>query len=103
LQSGLPDGSDVQRVSEPGIDGLYEDYFARFSPDGGYIVFTRVRNDPFNSAAFRMDLDGTDIVQLTPWKLDADLVDLSPATSGPTADLAVFETYGHGAPEGKSQ
>jgi Tol biopolymer transport system component len=102
LHTGLPDGSDVQRLSEPGIDGVYEDYFARFSPDGSYILFTRVRNDPFNSAAFRMNLDGTDIVQLTRWKLDADLADLSLATSGPTADLAVFETYGHGAPEGKA-
>jgi Tol biopolymer transport system component len=103
LQSTLPDGSDIQRLSEPGIDGVYEDYFARFSPDGSYVLFTRVRNQPFDSAVFRMDLDGTDIVQLTRWKLDADLADLSPATSGPTADLAVFETYGHGAPKGKNQ
>jgi len=103
LWSSLPDGTDIQRLSEPGIDGVYEDYFARFSADGSYILFTRVRNEPFNSAAFRMDTDGTDLVQLTPWKLDADLADLSQATSGPTADLAVFETYGHGAPEGKSQ
>jgi Tol biopolymer transport system component len=103
LWSALTDGTDLQRLSEPGIDGVFEDYFARFSPDGSYILYTRVRNDPFNSAVFRMDLDGTDVVQLTRWKLDADLAGLSPATSGPTADLAVFETYGHGAPEGKSQ
>jgi Tol biopolymer transport system component len=105
LWSALPDGSDIRRISEPGIDGVYEDYFARYSPDGTYIVFTRVRNDPFDSAAFRMNLDGTDIRRLTPWRIDADLADLSPATSGPTKDLIVFETYGHDEtrPEGKSQ
>jgi len=102
LWSALPDGSGVQRVSEPGIDGVYEDYYARYSPDGSYIVFTRIRNDPFNSAIFRMNADGTDVRRLTPWRIDADLADLSPAASGPTKDLIAFETYGHGAPEGKS-
>ena len=94
LWSALPDGTDIQRLSEPDIDGVYEDYFARYSPDGGYIVFTRVRNDPFNFAVFRMNAEGTDIRQLTPWKVNADLADLSPATSGPTKDLVVFETIG---------
>jgi len=105
LWSVLPDGSGIQRLSEPGIDGVYEDYFARYSPDGSYIVFTRVRNDPFTSAVFRMNADGSDIRQLTPWKLGGDLADLSPATSGPTEDLIVFETYGHDdtRPAGKTQ
>lgn len=97
------DGSDRQRLSEPGIDGTYEDYFARYSPDGTYIVFTRVRNKPFNSAVFRMNPDGTGTRRLTPWKIDADLADLSPATSGRTRGLIVFETFGHGAPKGKTQ
>ncbi len=101
--AALPDGTDILRASEPGIDGVFEDYYARYSPDGSYIVFTRIRNKPFNSAVFRMNADGTDVRQLTPWKLDGDLADLSPATSGKTKDLVVFETYGHGAPEGKSQ
>jgi Tol biopolymer transport system component len=95
LWSAFPDGTGIQRVSEPGIDGVYEDYFARYSPDGSYIVFTRVRNKRFHSAVFRMDVDGTDVRQLTPWKLDADLANLSPATSGSTKGLVVFETYGH--------
>lgn len=102
LQTSTLDGSDPLRLSEPGIDGVYEDYFARYSPDGSYILFTRVRNEPFNSAAFRMSADGTDVRRLTPWRIDADLADLSPATGGPTRDLVVFETYGHGAPEGKT-
>jgi Tol biopolymer transport system component len=104
LWSAFPGGSDIQRLSAPGIDGAYEDYFARYSPDGSYIVFTRVRNKPFNSAVFRMDVDGTDVRRLTPWRIDADLADLSPATSGRTKDLIAFETYGHDEtrPEGKS-
>jgi Tol biopolymer transport system component len=102
LYTADPDGSDVERLSEPGIDGVYEDYHARYSRDGSYLTFLRVRNEPFNFAIFRMDSDGTDVRRLTPWKLDADLADLSLATSGPTEDLLVFETYGHGAPQGKT-
>lgn len=103
LQTSGLDGSDPMRLSESGIDGVYEDYHARFSPDGGYVVFTRIRNEDIKAAAFRMALDGTNVVQLTPWKLGADLADLSPATSGPTKDLVVFETYGTGPPKGKTQ
>jgi len=103
LQTSALDGSDPLRLSEPGIDGAYEDYSARYSPDGGYVVFTRVRNKPFAVAAFRMDVDGSDVQRLTPWRLQGDLADISPATSGPTKDLVVFETYGTGAPRGKTQ
>jgi Tol biopolymer transport system component len=103
LHTGLPDGSDVQRLSEPGIDGTYEDYHAHFSPDGSYIVFVRIRNSDLGVAVFRMSADGSGVRRLTPWRLDADLPDLSLATSGPTKDLIVFETYGMGAPEGKNQ
>ena len=103
LHSAKLDGSDRQRLSEAGIDGVYEDYFARFSPDGSYIVFTRNRNQPFTSAVFRMNADGTHVRRLTPWGLDADLAVLSPATAGATRDRIAFETYGHGPPRGKSQ
>ena len=51
LWTATLDGTDLQRLSEPGIDGVYEDYFARYSPDGSYIVFTRVRNDALHVAA----------------------------------------------------
>jgi Tol biopolymer transport system component len=90
------DGSDVRRLSEPGIDGVYEDYRAHFGPGGKYIVFIRVRNSDVHSALFRMRPDGTDVRQLTPWELDADIFDVSPAVSGPTRDLVAFETFGHG-------
>ena len=41
---------------------------------------------------------GSVVRQLTPWDLNADTADLSQATSGPTKDLVVFESYGHGDP-----
>jgi hypothetical protein len=47
--------------------------------------------------------DGTHVRRLTPWRLDADLPDVSTATHGPTKDLVVFETFGHGPPEGSQQ
>ena len=95
LWSARLDGSDLRRLSEPGIDGAYEDYRARFAP-GGYVIFLRTRNSDGHMAVFRMGPDGTQVRQLTPWELDADIEDVSPATFGPTKDLVVFETNGHG-------
>ena len=37
------EGKHVRRVSEPGIDGVFEDYRATFAP-AGYVVFVRVRD-----------------------------------------------------------
>lgn len=103
LHTAGPDGAGVQRFSQPGIDGVYEDYHARFSADGSYLVFVRIRNADLHVAIFRMDADGSDVRRLTPWRLDADLADLSLAAGGATKDLVVFETYGMGAPKGSSQ
>jgi Tol biopolymer transport system component len=96
LYTARLDGSHVRRLSPKSIDREYEDYRAQPSPDGSYLLVSRTRNQPFNSAVFRMRPDGTHARRLTPWKLDADLPDLSRARSGPSADHAVFETYGHG-------
>jgi len=93
------DGTDVRRLSERGIDGVYEDYQAHWSPDRSYIQFLRIRNQPFNSAVFRMRPNGTGARQLTPWEIDADITDLSQARWGPTSDRVVFETFGHGGGE----
>jgi Tol biopolymer transport system component len=93
-------GKHLRRLSQPGIDGVYEDYNARWTADGRKITFTRVRNDPFNSAEFVMDANGRHARQLTPWELDADIYDLSQA--GWTKDTIAFETFGHGPPEGES-
>jgi TolB protein len=94
-------GTRITRVSPPGIDGVFEDYYASFAP-AGYLVFVRVRNADFHSAIFRMELDGSRPIRLTPWALNADLPDVSLAPAGPTKNLVVFETYGHGAPGGVS-
>ena len=102
LHTARINGSNVRRLSQPGIDGRFEDYHARFSPDGSYIVFIRIRNADLHIAVFRMDADGSNVRRLTPWKLDADTEDLSLATRGPTKDLIAFETYGMGAPRDKS-
>jgi Tol biopolymer transport system component len=96
LWTSTPDGSNLQRLSPPGNDGILEDGHARFSPDGSYLIFERSSNVTGFAAVFRMDMDGSNLRQLTPWELNADTPDLSQATSGPTRDLVVFETYGHG-------
>jgi Tol biopolymer transport system component len=44
LQVANLDGSHVHRLSQRGIDGAYEDYYARFLPDGRTVTFVRVRN-----------------------------------------------------------
>jgi Tol biopolymer transport system component len=94
-------GNHPRRLSERGIDGVYADYHAHFTPDGRTITFTRVRNDPFNSAEFAMDANRTNVRQLTPWEID-DIYDLSQARSGRTKGRLAFETFGHGAPDGES-
>lgn len=98
LWTARVDGSDLRRLSEPGIDGRYEDGRARYSADGSYLVFERGDGATDTVAVFRMNSDGSGVRQLTPWSLNADTADLSQATSGPTRDLVVFESYGHGGP-----
>jgi Tol biopolymer transport system component len=93
----------MRRLSQPGIDGVYEDYRARYAADGQYLIFVRVRNSDIKSAVFRMRPDGSDVRQLTPWEVDADEPDLSLAVDGPTKDLVAFETFGHGPPDGSQQ
>jgi Tol biopolymer transport system component len=96
------DGSGVHRVSEPGIDSVFEDSHPRFSPRGDYLTFVRFRNTDHSTAVFRMRPDATHVRRLTPWGLDADLPDLSQARSGPTKDLVAFETFGPDVPAGRS-
>jgi Tol biopolymer transport system component len=95
-------GGHLRRLSEPGIDGVYEDYRAHWIRDGRTMTFTRVRNDPFNSAEFAMDVAASASHQLTPWEIDADVYDVSRASRGPTKGVVAFETFGHGPPDGES-
>ena len=102
LYTATPDGTDVRRLSEPGIDGAYEDYRARFARNGSYLTFVRVRSLDNHLAIFRyQNADRSHVRQLTPWELDADLPDLSLAHSGPTRDVVVFEAP-HGPPDGSA-
>jgi Tol biopolymer transport system component len=103
LYTARPDGSGMRRLSQRGIDGVYEDYHARFAASGKYLIFLRVRNRDLTAAVFRMRPDGSHVRRLTPWRLHADVPDLSLAAHGPTKDLVVFETFGAGPPPGAQQ
>jgi Tol biopolymer transport system component len=81
-----------------------------WTADGRRIVFTlvigpfnQVNNSATSAVLYTARPDGSDVRQLTPWSLDADVPDLSQASHGPTRGLVAFETYGHGAPEGAEQ
>jgi len=100
LYTARLDGSGMRRLSPRGIDGVYEDFHARFAASGKYLIFARLRNREFTVAVFRMRPDGSHVRRLTPWRLDADVPDLSLAAHGPTKDLVVFETFAHGPPKG---
>src|SRR5262249_3955091 len=103
LYTVRPDGSGMRRLSQRGIDGVYEDYHARFAARGKYLIFLRLRARDFTAAVFRMRPDGSHVRRLTPWRLHADVPDLSLAAHGPTKDLVVFETFGAGPPKGAEQ
>ena len=103
LYSARVDGTRIRRLSPQGPDGLYEEMYARPAPDHTFLVFSRERIRDGSAAVFRMAPDRTDVRRLTPWKLQAQLPHLSPATSGPTAGLIVFQSYGEGNPEGSSR
>lgn len=103
LYTSRLDGSHQKRLSPLGIDGKYEDYRARYSPDGKWLSFVRIRNSDVTAAIFVMRADGTHVHQVTPWSLHGDEADFSPAVHGPTAGLIVFETYGQGPPPGFQQ
>jgi Tol biopolymer transport system component len=92
LYTARPDGTDVRRLSEPGIDGIYEDSYARPAP-AGYLVIQRQRDDDGTVALYRMDPRNGTVHQLTDFALNAEHFDVSPARSGPTKDLVVFDSF----------
>ena len=90
-------GGQLRRLSERGIDGIYEDIGVRFAPDGRSAVVARIRNADFQFAVFRLHLNGRPATQLTDWSLGADQPDYSPARHGPTSGLVVFDTHDNGS------
>ncbi len=96
LYTARPDGSEVRRLSTAGIDGRYEDSYARLSPGRDYITFLRQRNADGAVALYRMTPHGGHVRQLTPFGPHIGNYDLSPARSGPTADLLAFDTFREG-------
>jgi WD40-like Beta Propeller Repeat len=98
LYTARLDGSGMRRLSQRGIDGVYEDYHARFDASGRHLIFLRLRNSDGKTAVFWMRRDGSGVHQLTPWRLAADVPDLSLATHGVTRNLVVFETFGSSPP-----
>lgn len=99
LWSARVDGTDVRRLSEPGIDGVYEDSYVHVSRDRSFLTFMRRSNADGTSALFRMAPDGSHVRQLTPWDIKAEVNDLSTAKRGPAKNLIVFESYGRGDPD----
>jgi Tol biopolymer transport system component len=74
-----PDGVtqlEAQRVtSHP--KGIDFDFEPQFSPDGSSIAFTRFKSAR-KSAIHRVNIDGSGLTRLTPWKLNASDPDWSP-------------------------
>lgn len=85
-------------MSAAGIDGKFEDLYLRVSGDRSYVTFLRISDELSTAALFRMDRDGGDLHQLTPYAINAGVNDLSTAEHGPTKDLLVSESFGRGAP-----
>jgi Tol biopolymer transport system component len=92
-----PDGvtqEEAQRLTTV-PKGVDFDSDAQFSPDGSTIVFTRFKSPrPPRSAIHRVNVDGTGLQRLTPWKLNASDPDWSPdgqTITFDSGDLGVFE------------
>ncbi len=63
-------------------------------------MFHRLSLASNKGAVFRMNADGTHVRRLTRWSLLIGEPSVSPARTGPTRNLVVFETYTDGAPNG---
>jgi Tol biopolymer transport system component len=71
------DGSGARRVTTGIATKKAYDTESQWSPDGTRLAFTRVKNSR-QAAIFTVKLDGTDLRQITPYKLDAASPDWSP-------------------------
>lgn len=71
------DGGGAHRLTTSFKSKDAYDTESQWSPDGTRIAFTRVKNQR-QAAIFTIKSDGTDLRQVTPWKLDAASPDWSP-------------------------
>jgi Tol biopolymer transport system component len=69
------DGSNPQRLTSN--DGSSVSYFPAVSPQGGFIAFNRWDRDGQTRSIWRMDMDGSNLKQLTAGKID-QLPSISP-------------------------
>jgi TolB protein len=74
------DGTGLREVTNNPLGVLFEDHRAVWSPDGKHLAFVRTDDstNPVRRAIFTVAIDGTNLVQVTPWKLDANEPDWSP-------------------------
>lgn len=75
-----PDGTELRQVTNNPTGSNREDHRPAWSPDGKRLVFARTDYavNPQRTAIFTIAIDGTDLRQVTPWKLDANEPDWSP-------------------------
>jgi Tol biopolymer transport system component len=71
------DGTGRRRVTTL-VDPTGWQGSARFSPDGRKLVYTDIRNGGDKSALFTINLDGTGVLQVTPWGAGPGDADWSP-------------------------
>ena len=74
------DGTGLREVTNNPLGSSFEDHRPVWSPDGKHLAFARTDDsrNPVRKAIFMVAIDGTDLVQVTPWKLDANEPDWSP-------------------------
>ncbi len=89
------DGSQARRLTTGIRSRNASDTESQWSPDGKRLAFTRVKNH-LEAAVFVVNLDGSGLSRLTPWKLDA----ASPDWSRDGTKI-LFNSYFDGRP-GKS-
>jgi Tol biopolymer transport system component len=88
------DGTDARRLTTGLQTTKAYDTESQWSPDGNTIAFTRVKNNK-EAAVFAVRVDGTELTQLTPYRLDAASPDWSP-----NGKRIVFNSY-YDSPGGK--
>jgi hypothetical protein len=103
LYSVKLDGSDLQRVSSPTLEPGIRESAAKFSPTGRVRVFLREQAvaGVRSFAIFKSDADGSHAQQMTPWDIDASRPSISPARSGITQGLVVFDAADDSVPGGR--